>query len=116
MRSSRDPKCLSKPPWVRAAACMISATPGPPRPSSRIRADASSTIRWCVLEGGPEVLLRHSERTLLLCWPDPWSGFDEASLLAYPGEHVALVGEPGEEGPGSEGFQARLQWSWRRIE
>src|SRR5207245_918588 len=44
----------------------------------------------------PEVLLHHAERTLLLCWPDPWSGFDEASLLAYPGEHVAVVGEPGE--------------------
>jgi hypothetical protein len=74
-------------------------------------------VLWTeVVQGGPEVLLRHSERTLLLCWPDPWSGFDEASLLAYPGEHVAVVGEPGEEGPGSEGFQARLQWSWRRIE
>jgi hypothetical protein len=42
--------------------------------------------------------------------------FDEASLLAYPGEHVALLGEPGEEGPGSEGFQARLRRSWWRIE
>ena len=74
-------------------------------------------VLWTdVLQGGPEVLRRHAERTLVLCWPDPWSGFDEAALLAYPGEHVAVVGEPGEEGPGSEGFQARLRRSWSRIE
>ncbi len=69
-----------------------------------------------VLQGGPEVLRRHGERTLLLCWPDPWSGFDEASLLAYQGEHLALIGEPGKDGPGSKGFQARLERSWQRIE
>src|SRR5438132_3814705 len=52
-------------------------------------------VLWTeVLQGGPDVLQRHAQRTLLLCWPDPWSGFDEASLLA----------EPGEDGPGSAGF------------
>src|SRR6202035_2795872 len=77
----------------------------------------AGAVLWAEgLKRGPGDLVGHSERTLLLCWPDPWSGFDEASLLAYPGEHVAVVGEPGEEGAGSEGFQARLQWSFRRIE
>ncbi|MDQ6879096.1 MAG: class I SAM-dependent methyltransferase [Candidatus Dormibacteraeota bacterium] len=74
-------------------------------------------VLWTeVLEGGPEVLRCHPARTLLLCWPDPWSGFDEASLLAYPGERVAVVGESSQKGPGSDGFQARLHRSWRRIE
>jgi hypothetical protein len=74
-------------------------------------------VLWMeVLQGGPEVLRRHAERTLLLCWPDPWSGVDEATVLAYPGEHLVVVGEPDEEGPGSESFQARLLQAWWRIE
>ena len=92
----------------RSATRAIVARPHPQR---------TEPVLWTeVLQGGPEVLRRHAERTLLLCWPDPWSGFDEAALLAYPGEHVAVVGEPGEEGPGSEGFQALLQRSWQQIE
>jgi hypothetical protein len=74
-------------------------------------------VLWTeVLRGGPEELGGHAERTLLLCWPDPWSGFDEASLLAYRGGRVAVVGEPGAAGPGSQGFQALLQRSWQQIE
>ena len=54
---------------------------------------------WCggtyhpILTGGPEMAQKHSNRTLLLCWPP----YDEAmaadALLAYEGRTVAYVGE-----------------------
>ncbi len=84
---------------------------------ARPHAQRAEPVLWTeVLQSGPEVLGCHAERTLLVCWPDPWSGFDEASLLAYPGGRVAVIGEPGEAGPGSQGFQALLRRSWQRFE
>ena len=74
----------------------------------------AESVLWTeVLQGGPDVLQRHAQRTLLLCWPDRWSGFDEESRLAYRVEYAAVLGEPGEDGPGSAGFRAQLQRSWR---
>lgn len=75
------------------------------------------TVPWTeVLRGGPEVLARHADRTLLLCWPDLWSGFDEASLRACAGDRVAFVGEPGDSGTGSEGFRRLLRRDWRPFD
>lgn len=74
-------------------------------------------VLWTeVLEGGPERLAAHAERTLLLCWPDLWSGFDEESLRAYEGERVVCVGELGERGTGSDGFRRLLGRAWRPID
>jgi hypothetical protein len=80
--------------------------------------DASpEPVPWTeVLRGGPEVLAGHPDRSLLLCWPDLWSGFDEASLRAYAGGRVAVVGEPGERGTGSEGFLRLLRSDWRPLD
>jgi hypothetical protein len=69
-----------------------------------------------VVTGGPERLGEHPDRTLLLCWPDPWSGMDEASLRAYRGRHVIYVGELGDRGPGTEGFRHLLRTAWREVE
>jgi hypothetical protein len=69
-----------------------------------------------VLRGGPERLAGHADRALLLCWPDPWSGMDEASLRAYPGGRVLYVGEPGGGGPGTAGFRRLLALRWRLVE
>lgn len=74
-------------------------------------------VLWTeVRQGRPEVLAQHADRTLLLCWPDPWSGFDARSLLAYRGKRLALVGEPSEAGPGSEAFRELLARDWRPID
>jgi len=103
--------------WFRPSILLETRHGGARAIVARPHPEQAEPVLWTeVLQGGPEVLQRHAERTLLLCWPDPWSGFDEASLLAYPGEYVAVVGEPGEGGPGSAGFRAQLQRSWRRIE
>jgi hypothetical protein len=69
-----------------------------------------------VVSGGPGRLSEHPDRTLLLCWPDPWTGMDEASLRAYGGRHVIYVGEPGNRGPGTDGFRQLLRTGWREVE
>jgi hypothetical protein len=69
-----------------------------------------------VASGGPEQLGEHPDRTLLLCWPDPWSGMDEAALRAYRGDHLVYVGEPGNRGPGTDGFRRLLRAEWREVE
>jgi hypothetical protein len=69
-----------------------------------------------VLRGGPQRLAEHAERTLVLCWPDPWSGMDEASVRAYAGDHLVYVGERGSRGPGTDGFRRLLRAQWREVE
>ncbi|TMB41280.1 MAG: hypothetical protein E6J53_10650 [Chloroflexi bacterium] len=77
----------------------------------------SDPLVWTELvKGTPQVLAEHPERTLLLCWPDLWSGFDEAALLEHRGKYVVLVGELGSRGPGSEGFRRLLGQAWQPIE
>jgi hypothetical protein len=103
--------------WFRPSILAETRRGGTRAIEARPDAQRVDPVLWTeVVQGGPEVLEGHAERTLLLCWPDPWSGFDDVSLLAFPGGRVAVVGEPGEAGPGSPGFQARLQRSWQRIE
>ena len=49
----------------------------------------------CVVEGSPEEAARHTERTLVLMWPD-YHGhgtYGLACLQRYAGERLALVGE-----------------------
>src|SRR5712692_3394709 len=108
-------------PDTGLAACANEAWISSPTTSwaieARPHAERAEPVLWTeVLQGGPEVLGGYVERTLLICWPDPWSGFDEVSLLAYPGGRVAVVGEPGEAGPGRPGLRALLQRSWQPIE
>jgi hypothetical protein len=77
----------------------------------------SDPVLWTeLLKGGPKVLAEHAERTLLLCWPDPWSGFDHAALLEYRGERVIFVGDPGNAGTGSERFRRLLHQAWQPVE
>ena len=48
-----------------------------------------------VLEGGPEVIRQHQDRTLVLMWPD-YNGcgsFGLECLEAYEGEYLVLIGE-----------------------
>lgn len=75
----------------------------------------SDPVLWTdLLKGGPSVLAEHAQRTLMLCWPDPWSGFEEAALLEYRGEYVVFVGAPG--GGGSDGFRRLLHREWQPVE
>ena len=103
--------------WFRPSILAETHRDGTRAIEARPHAEHAEPVLWTeVLPGGPEELGGHAERTLMLCWPDPWSGFDEASLLAYRGGRVAVVGEPGAAGPGSQGFQALLQRSWQQID
>jgi hypothetical protein len=79
--------------------------------------DGTEPRLWTeVLRGGPERLTEHPDRTLVLCWPDPWSGMDQASVRAYRGDHLVYVGERGRGGPGSDGFRRLLRAQWREVE
>jgi hypothetical protein len=102
--------------WFRPSILAEIRRDGTRAIEARPQAEAEPVLWTEVLQGGPEVLGRHADRTLLICWPDPWSGFDEVSLRAYPGQRVAVVGEPAGAGPGSQGFQALLQRRWQQIE
>lgn len=46
-----------------------------------------------VVEGGPDRVAEHPERTLLLCWPGPTRWTHEA-IEGYGGDVVVFVGEP----------------------
>jgi hypothetical protein len=75
----------------------------------------SDPVLWTeVLKGSPSVLAQHSQRTLMLCWPDPWSGFDEAGLLEHRGAYVVFVGAPGDTG--SDGFRRLIHRKWQSVE
>lgn len=79
--------------------------------------ERSEPVLWTeVLKGGPRALAGHADHTLLLCWPDLWSGFDEASLREYLGERVAYVGEAGDERTGTEGFRRLLRDAWSQVD
>ena len=46
-----------------------------------------------VLEGGPEMVPKHGDRALFLCWPPPGSPMAEACLEAFAGDVVVWAGE-----------------------
>jgi hypothetical protein len=79
-------------------------------------ASAEPEVWTEVRKGGPERLADHPDRTLLICWPDPWTGMDEGSLRAYTGDLVVYVGELGDRGPGTAGFRRLLREQWREVE
>jgi hypothetical protein len=81
-----------------------------------VRPDPERTepLLWTeVVKGGPEVLRLHADRTLLLCWPGPWSAFDETALRAHSGDHVAFVGD---SDSGSGRFSRLLRRSWIAVD
>lgn len=51
-----------------------------------------------VLDGDVEVLLKHAERSLFLCWPPRYSNLWE-SLRFYKGESVLYIGDRGVRTP-----------------
>ncbi|ETW04565.1 hypothetical protein H310_03787 [Aphanomyces invadans] len=60
--------------------------------------DDSPRMTWLEVEQGtPEVLTKHKNRTLLLCYPDDYEDSDEsmaeACLNYYTGEYVIHIGE-----------------------
>ena len=81
------------------------------------RAPAEDPELWTgIVRGDPDHLAQHGDRALFVCWPDPWSGMDEASVRAYPGDHLVYVGELGRGGPGGDGFRRLLRAQWREVE
>jgi hypothetical protein len=98
--------------WFRPSILAETRRDGTRAIESRHHPERSEPVAWTeVLPGGPETLTRHPDRTLLLCWPDPWSGFDQASLRTYPGKRVAIVG------PNSAILQdGELSARWRHID
>src|SRR5262245_15050863 len=60
---------------------------------------------------------RHTDRTLLLCWPpldDDRASY--AALRAYRGDLVIYVGEPDEGATGSVRFHRELRLNWTLVE
>jgi hypothetical protein len=76
--------------------------------------ERAEPLLWTeVVKAGPEVLRRHADRTLLLCWPGPWSAFDEAALRAHPGDLAAFVGDADS---GSAGLSGLLRRCWVPVD
>ncbi len=46
-----------------------------------------------VLQGGPGMLHRHPDRTLLLCWPPPMISMAAQCLEAYQGNRFVFIGD-----------------------
>lgn len=66
--------------------------------------------------GGPHMARRHSDRTLLLCWP-PYAGAMALSALrAYRGSALVYIGEGPDGCTGCEKFHATLQRRWELVE
>jgi hypothetical protein len=68
--------------------------------------------RWSgVHNGGPQMVGRHPDRTLLLCWP-PMSEMAAEALKRYRGDTVAYIGEGAGGCTASDVFHARLERSF----
>lgn len=63
-----------------------------------------------VLQGSPEDLAEHSDRTLFLCWP-PQDGMAFSCLDHWKGDVLAYVGDPSVTA--DEAFHARLRGEFR---
>jgi hypothetical protein len=74
---------------------------------------------WTAVQRGSsaETARRHSDRSLVLCWPpcdDDAASY--AVLRAYRGDVVIYVGEPGEGATGSVRFHRELRLNWTPVE
>jgi hypothetical protein len=69
-----------------------------------------------VLRGGPNVLYKHPNRTLFLCWPTYNSSFGYECLRAYKGEYFIYVGESQGGCTGDNKFHDLLYDRWKQVE
>lgn len=68
-----------------------------------------------VYRGGVPRAGRHSDRTLLLCWPPYDTKMAYESLRAYQGSQVVYVGENSGGCTGDEAFHNRLYRDWEQV-
>lgn len=79
---------------------------------------------WCaaaerfapVLEGGPEMAQKHSDRTLFLCWPPYAEALATDALLAYEGKTLIYVGEGSYGCTGDQEFHELLYATYKEVE
>lgn len=67
-----------------------------------------------ILQGGPEVLTAHSDRTLFLCWP-PMSDMAAECLRHYTGKRLIYIGEGDGGCTADEQFFTFLAQEWKEI-
>ena len=66
--------------------------------------------------GGEEVLVRHAERTLFLCWPPYRSLMALQCLKIYTGQRLVYLGEGRGDSCATNAFFDRLRKDWHEIE
>ncbi len=72
---------------------------------------------WTAVEqGGVDVLARHGNRTLFLCWPSYRDSFAGDALAAYRGRRLVYVGEPRGGHTADGAFFNRLDADWHLVE
>lgn len=69
-----------------------------------------------VCYGGADVAAKHSDRTLMLCWPPYASDMAATTLAAYTGNKVIYVGEPRGGCVADTGFFELLEQHFRVVE
>lgn len=69
-----------------------------------------------VLEGTPEILRNHSDKTLLLVWPDHKTSFASQCLYNFGGQYVAYIGEGYGGCTGDDKFHQILISEWDLVQ
>jgi hypothetical protein len=69
---------------------------------------------WAPVEtGDADAVLRHSDRTLFLCWPPNDNQMAATALKLYTGRRLVYIGEASGTRTGNEQFRNRLGRHWR---
>jgi hypothetical protein len=69
-----------------------------------------------VAKGGPEILKKHNDRTLFLCWPPYATSMAAECLQHYQGHCLVFIGESQGGCTGDDAFFERLEAEWNGVE
>ena len=68
-----------------------------------------------VRQGGPEMVKKHPDRTLFLCWPVRNTSMASQCLQYYQGQHLVYIGEYRTGTNGDDLFFDTLEQAWQEI-
>lgn len=128
-------KCVEWGPIVEMGAgmgywaCMIQQAGGdivaydshPKRSDNRFHREDlpewAKDLTWFgVIQGGPNDLRRHDDRTLLLCWPPYAEPFAADCLDNYAGKRLIFIGEDDGGCTGDTDLFDKLKQDWKLVE
>jgi len=86
-------------------------------PDQAANAHAFRPLTWTAVEPGSiDMLARHADRALFLCWPPYRDSFAARALRAYAGSTFIHIGEPRGGHTADDTFFDALEGHWRPVE